>query len=782
MKRFLLRCFTVLLGITLLTGLLPTLGFAADDELVLTKIGHSSSDTVSITKADARAVTLTVPFSYAGNTLDLSSGLIIEKASSIDSVITGFHSGAMASVGDAGRARPPVVMSVTYYKGGNTSVQHSTSYSITVARASRQEPIFTGTIAKTVAGAMPNTKINDITFSSADFTKLYKANDGTPLTSVSVTGSSLACGTLKITSGKAYANYTSGTPIPIEDIGSLVFDATAGGTVSYIVSAYAGGDTSKAVGTAVLTITVKGVTAPVISAPLSKTINVGTTHTFALSDFSSCWNLNNGTLTNIVITPSKTDCGTWYKGSGAFTGSKTFSREDIGTLKFRATQSGQAAFTWTVSTEYGTSAAGSGLVTINAAATTISLSTEQNTAKIFSASDFSTACKDSTGANLNYVYFTLPSPSSGTLYYGYSSPLSPGTAITSSSVLYYNKSPRISDVTFVPAASFIGTLTISYTGVATNNASYTGYINITVSGSGRVSYKTGENRAVWFSAADFNTACINMTGANLRSMRFITPAVAEGRLYYDYSSMSSRGSAVSPDTTYYMDYTPYIGYVAFVPSADFSGTVNIPYVAHSVGGTQFTGYIAIQVSGRTGSAYFADVGPSHEWAAGAIDYLYDAGIVMGTGGNLYSPVNKMTRGDFLLMLQRAMGYTGSTKSNFSDVPKGSYYYDAIAIAKALDIARGTDNRIGPDSPLTRQDAMVYIYRALLVTNVKLIPGSNADIAPYTDRGKISEYALEAVRALVKAGMIQGSYDKLNPTSILSRAEMAVVLYRVKISY
>jgi hypothetical protein len=1001
-KKIMFLCCTVLLGLALLTGLLPAFTYAAGSELVLTKIGHTSSDSVSITNASTRSVKLTVPFSYAGNTLDLSTGLIIEKAPAIDSVITSFNTGVLATVGDAGTAGPPVSMSVAYYKGGNSAVQYSTSYNISIVRAARVEPTFTGTIAKTITDVMPNSKINDITFSSSEFSCLYTANDGGPITGVSITGSSLSCGALKIGGGSSYVNYVSGKPVAMNDIGSLVFDAVSSGTVFYLVSAYAGDDMSKPIGSVLLTITVNGITVPVISGPVSKTINAGSSYTFSLSDFSSqanlkggtpdsieitpaptgagvwlnssapftgttvipssaignlkfsaneagtaaftwrvsneagfsdygsgtitvksiakpvitssvvksvnlgatlvfslsdfssCYSLNNGTLKDIVITPSKTDCGTWYKGSAAFTGAKTFNKNDISTLKFKAAQCGQAAFTWTVSNEKGASAKGSGLITVNAVAATISYSTDQNTVKKFSASDFNAACKEATGAGLDYICFSLPPAACGTLCYGYSSSASPGTAVTSNTALYYGKAPRISDVTFVPAADYTGTFTISYTGVntkdivytgeikitvgnagdvsyhaaqnsartfdasdfnracmnmtgaslsyvyftlpslssgtlyygyasplspgtavspnslystqdlsyvtfvpaanfagtlsilytgiASNNVSYTGYIRITVGGLGTVSYTTGENRAVWLLGADFNTACINLTGSRLHSVRLLPPSVSEGRLFYNYSSVLNRGSAVSPDTPYYLDNAPYIGYVAFVPAADFSGTAYITFLGYSTGGTQFTGNIAIKVNGRSGSAYFSDVGSSYEWAAGAIDYLHDAGIVLGTGGNQYTPGAAMTRGDFLLMLHRAMGYTASTKSNFSDVPKGSYYYDAIAIAKSLGIAKGTDNKIGPATPLTRQDAMVYIYRALLVTGVKLTPGTSADLASFTDKGKVSKYALEAVQTLVKAGMIKGCYNRLNPGSVLSRAEMAVVLYRVKISF
>jgi hypothetical protein len=1002
MKKIYLRLFTVLTVIALLTCAFPLTSLASDNELVLTKIGHSLGDTVSITNTSVRSVTLTVPFSYGGNTLDLSTGLIIEKASSIDSVITSFPAGAAAVIGDAGAAGPPVSMAVTYYKGGNMAAQHSTFYNISIMRAARKNPVFTGTITKTAAGVMPGTKIDDIKFSSADFTKLYTANDGGPLTNVSITGSSLSCGSLKLTSGPNYTEYISGRLISLNDIGTLVFDATGSGTVSYLVSAYAGADTTNPIGSVLLTITIGAITVPTIGGALSKSINEGASCSFALADFSSlynlrggtldtieitpaptslgvwyngtspftgpvsftsstignlkftgggagtaafswrvsneagfsdpaggsvtvksisapvitssivksvnlgatlgfslndfaqCCSLNNGTLKKIVITPSNTGYGTWYKGSSAFTGAKAFDSNDIGTLKFKGTVCGQAAFTWTVSNEKGTSGAGYGSITVNAVTATITYTTGANTVKAFSAADFDTACKDATGAALDYMYFSLPPASCGTLSFNYSSPSSPGTAVSSNTVFYRNKYPKISDVsfvpavnyngtftitytgvntngfaysgdikiivgnggdvayftpqntvrtfagadfnsacafmtgnglsyvyfsppssvygtlyygysspsspgsavgsntpytlqqlsyiTFVPAANFTGALTIPYTGVASDNRSYTGYVKITVGGSAAVSYATNENTAARFSAADFNQACMNMTGSKLYYVYFSQLPAANGKLYHSYSSIKSFGSVVDTETAYFLEYSPSVGDVAFVPDAGFTGTVTIPYTGFSVNGTSFRSIVTIQVNGRTGSAYFADVGQSYEWAAGAIDYLYDAGIVNGTGGGKYSPGENMTRGDFLLMLHRAMGYTGSTKNNFSDVPKGSYYYDAIAIAKDLGIAIGSNNKIGPTSPLTRQDAMVYIYRALRVTGVTLTPGTNADLAGFADKDKISSYALEAVKALVRAGMIKGSGDRLMPMSVFSRAEMAVVFYRVRITY
>jgi len=107
-----------------------------------------------------------------------------------------------------------------------------------------------------------------------------------------------------------------------------------------------------------------------------------------------------------------------------------------------------------------------------------------------------------------------------------------------------------------------------------------------------------------------------------------------------------------------------------------------------------------------------------------------------------------------------------------------YYYNAIAAAKSLGIAQGDNNKFRPEAPLTRQDAMVLIYRALSVTGTKLSQGSASNISGFTDKGKISSYALTAVQTLVKAGIITGSNSKINPLGSLTRAEMAVILYRV----
>jgi hypothetical protein len=179
-----------------------------------------------------------------------------------------------------------------------------------------------------------------------------------------------------------------------------------------------------------------------------------------------------------------------------------------------------------------------------------------------------------------------------------------------------------------------------------------------------------------------------------------------------------------------------------------------------------------------GSIYFNDVTKDYSWAASQIDYLYEEDIVNGTGNSNYSPAQNMSRGDFILMLYRALDLSATTSGNFSDVPKDSYYYKAIATAKALGIAKGFDNQFMPSASITREDAFVLVARALKVDGKKLSAGDYDDLSAFKDRKSVSDYAVTSVATLVKSGIVQGSNSNLNPKAFISRAEMAVILYRV----
>ncbi|HWP80162.1 MAG TPA: S-layer homology domain-containing protein [Candidatus Acidoferrum sp.] len=411
----------------------------------------------------------------------------------------------------------------------------------------------------------------------------------------------------------------------------------------------------------------------------------------------------------------------------------------------------------------------------------VTYTADKNETVVFDGDDFNDVCEDADYETLNYIRIaSLPSSSTGKLYYNYASSSSKGTAVTTSTKLYYDHdyTPYLDKVAFVPTSGYSGTVTINYTGYDEDGESFTGVIKIVYGAASDITYSTSNNLRATFSDADFNTVCKAETGDNLSYVKFSLPSSSSGALYYNYTAQGSYTSTVVANTAYYRSSSPYLSSVSFVPVYGYTGTVSIAYTGYSTDGDSFSGTVKVTVTGPKNSSYFTDVNTTYYWAVEAVDYLYGLGVVKGTGSSSYGPGSHITRGDFVLMLYRALGLSATTSGNFKDVAKGSYYYDAVAVAKALGIAQGSGDYFYPTNSLTRQDAMVFVYRALQAKKISITEGTSSDLSVFTDRSGISSYATISVATLVKANVIVGSGNKINPVGNLTRAEMAVILHRV----
>lgn len=180
----------------------------------------------------------------------------------------------------------------------------------------------------------------------------------------------------------------------------------------------------------------------------------------------------------------------------------------------------------------------------------------------------------------------------------------------------------------------------------------------------------------------------------------------------------------------------------------------------------------------TTAPVFADMS-KHQWAKAAVEALQAEGIITGTSETTFNPGKNISRADFLVLLVKALKLDVKITDNFSDVSKDAYYYNAVAIAKKLGITTGTgDNKFNPKAEISRQDMMVLVVKALKIAGVDIETGSVDDLAKYKDASKISGYAQDAIATLVKEGIIQGSGNNLNPNNNLTRAEAAVVIYKI----
>ena len=176
---------------------------------------------------------------------------------------------------------------------------------------------------------------------------------------------------------------------------------------------------------------------------------------------------------------------------------------------------------------------------------------------------------------------------------------------------------------------------------------------------------------------------------------------------------------------------------------------------------------------------FNDVA-ANAWYYDAVSFVAARGITLGTGNNNFSPNDKLTRGQFLVMLMRAYGIKPdeNTTDNFSDAGN-TYYTGYLAAAKRLGISAGIGNNMfGPEKQITRQEMFTLLYNALKLIDELSANDTGKDLSTFADAGDIASWAKEAMAAFVKAGIITGNNNMLTPAGTANRAEMAQILYKL----
>ena len=300
-----------------------------------------------------------------------------------------------------------------------------------------------------------------------------------------------------------------------------------------------------------------------VSVAMGSTTSLRATTVPSSSASSVRWSSGNS---NVIRVGSTTNTGT-YTGSSC-------------TLYPRATGSATITAQVTINGRTYTAAC---TVTVSGAgtATAVKYSTDENTPVEFDASDFNDVCYSLTGYSLNYVYFSLPSSTRGTLYYNYTNSSNNGGTVSASKKYYRTAtSPYLSYVSFVPKSSYTGSVTIEYTGYNSQGTAFNGTVVVSVgagSGNGDVTYTTAVDEAVQLDNASFNDYCKDVTGYNFESIWFTPPATKYGRLYYNYTSSSRYGYVVDSNDEFYRSSTPYLSDVTFVPASGYTGTLEIPF-------------------------------------------------------------------------------------------------------------------------------------------------------------------------------------------------------------
>lgn len=412
----------------------------------------------------------------------------------------------------------------------------------------------------------------------------------------------------------------------------------------------------------------------------------------------------------------------------------------------------------------------------------------------FLESDFSKAFSGKAGEKLDYVTFAMNratvvmnnktyslNDGSNAAIFGWAYTTSKATTkLSSTDKCYYQASYTqldLDEVTYVTGSYRTKyTVYLPYTAVGTSGSRYEGYTAITVSGDDSITASGASMKTL--GAAD----AVLRAYPNAAYVMFKQPAVSEGRLLYNFRSVAAQNyTAVDySKDQFYLSGTSaknlYLDSVFFLPAADCSTQIRLAFTVYGTSGTQLgSGELTVRVASKTASSVFSDVNArTCSWAANAVDFMNEYGLVKGTGTSTFGWKGSMTRGDFVLILYRNAGSPSvyGVSNPFTDVKSTDYYYEAVLWAYRNNVVNGTSTTtFGPKGKITREQIASILWR------LAGKPVYSASLRSYTDYASVSDYAYDAMSWAVSSGYVKGSGAKLSPKNNATRAEVAVMLHR-----
>ena len=174
---------------------------------------------------------------------------------------------------------------------------------------------------------------------------------------------------------------------------------------------------------------------------------------------------------------------------------------------------------------------------------------------------------------------------------------------------------------------------------------------------------------------------------------------------------------------------------------------------------------------------FSDV-PAGSWYYDAVQYVYEEGLMGGTGNDRFSPDLTTSRGMIVTILYRLEGSPAvSGGATFADVSSGQWYSDGVDWASANGIVTGYSNgSFGPNDTITREQMAAILYRYARYKGYDV--SARAQLSSYSDASQVASYATESMSWAVGSGLITGtSGTTLSPAGSATRAQAAVILAR-----
>ena len=253
--------------------------------------------------------------------------------------------------------------------------------------------------------------------------------------------------------------------------------------------------------------------------------------------------------------------------------------------------------------------------------------------------------------------------------------------------------------------------------------------------------------------------------------------------YYTIKATAGAGGSISPsgnvsvregrDQTFTI--TPDKGYAVANVKIDGKSIGAVKsYTFENVSRTHTIEVIFMKANGNPQTGVFVDVATG-SYYEDAVDWAVENGITKGTDDTHFSPDGICTRAQAVTFLWRAAGSPKPETRTmpFTDVPAGSYYYDAVLWAVENGITKGTSNTtFSPNMTCTRAQIVTFLWRS-----EKSPAAGTANL--FVDV-KSTVYYADAVLWAVKEDITKGTTNTtFSPDADCTRAQIVTFLWRCK---
>ena len=192
-------------------------------------------------------------------------------------------------------------------------------------------------------------------------------------------------------------------------------------------------------------------------------------------------------------------------------------------------------------------------------------------------------------------------------------------------------------------------------------------------------------------------------------------------------------------------------------------------------GTEKTGY-----ENENNELPLVDVN-ENDWFSEAVEFVYDNGIMSGTGEGQFSPYLATTRGMIAAVFYNISGESyPDEKTIFPDVKVGQYYNPAVAWGADSHVMSGYDDGLfRPEKTISREEFALLIYNYAKYKGMDVSNIEGMAVHEFTDWQDISDWSMTAVRYCLNAGIMSGRDDgSFDPQGKATRAEAASMIMRL----